>query len=320
MFKKFLISIAAGLLVTGTAVAQGSFPNKPVKIVVPFTPGGSPDVAARTVAQELTKLWGQPVIVENRPGAGGAIAAQAVAKSPADGYTWLIAPNNVLIFAPLLGPVPYDPVKDFAPVALAITVPNLLVVNPTVPAHNVQELLALAKAKPGVLTYASGGAGSPQNFSLELLKSMAGVNIQHIPYKGAQAAMPDVLAGLVDVFLSQANTLLPHIESGKLRLLAGTGAKRYASMPNVPTIAETVPGYSVDIWSGFVMPANTPRAIVNKASTDINKVLAMKSVQESFAKQGIEVKGSTPEQMSAVIRSDLARWAKVVKDAGIKGE
>ncbi len=321
MFEKIRTAGFAFCLLASsfTCFSQG-FPNKPIRIIVPFTPGGSPDVAARTIGQKLSEMWGQPVVVENRPGAGGAIAAQYVAKSPADGYTWLVAPNNVLVFAPLLGPVPYDPVKDFAPLALAISVQNLLVVNSAVPAKNVAELIALAKSKPGGMTYASSGSGSPQNFSLELFKSMTGTSIQHVPYKGAQAALPDVLAGRVDMFLSQANSLLPQIEAGKLRLLAGTGEKRYGSMPAVPTIAETVPGYSVDIWSGFVAPAGTPRDVVAKASADIAKVLAMKDVQETFSKQGIEVRPSTAEEMSAVIKADLVRWGKIVKDANIKAE
>ena len=306
-------------LVPGLAAAQ-PYPNKPVKIIVPFTPGGSPDVLARIVAQKLQEIWGQPVIVENQPGAGGTIAAKAVAHAPADGYTWLVAPNSVLVFAPLLGAVPFDPVKDFAPMGLAISVQNLLVVHPALPAKNVPELLALARSRPGQLTYASGGPGSPQNFSLELLKSMSGTTIQHVPYKGAQAALPDLLAGRVDIFLGQANTLLPYIEAGRLRLLAGTGAKRYAPLPQVPSVGEALPGFSVDIWSGFVAPANTPANVISKANADIVRVLAMPDVQAVLAKQGIEVRSSTPSEMAAVIKADLTRWARVVKEANIKAE
>ena len=313
------VALALSSLIPGLAVAQ-SYPNKPVRLVVPFTPGGSPDVLARTVAQKLQEIWGQPVIVENQPGAGGAIAARAVAHAPADGYTWLVAPNSVLVFAPLLGTVSYDPVKDFAPIGLAISVQNLLVVHPTVPAKDVKELLALAKARPGQLSYASGGPGSPQNFSLELLKSMSGTSIQHVPYKGAQAALPDLLAGRVDIFIGQANALLPHIESGRLRLLAGTGAKRYASLPQLPTVGETLPGYSVDIWSGFVAPAKTPADVIRKANADLLRVLAMPDVRAVLAGQGIELRSSTPEGMAHVIESDLKTWAGVVKEANIKAE
>ncbi|MES2979947.1 MAG: tripartite tricarboxylate transporter substrate binding protein [Pseudomonadota bacterium] len=315
-----LVLFAALSIVTGAVHGQSAFPTKPIKIVVPFPPGGSPDLLARTVGQKLQEMWQQPVVVENVPGAGGTIGAQNVARAPADGHTWLVAPNNVLIFAPLLQQVPFDPVKSFAPVALAISVQNLLVVNPSVPAKNVAELISLAKSQPGKISYASGGLGSPQNFSTELLKSMAGLDVVHVPYKGAQAAMPDVLSGLVPVFISQANSLLPLIESGKLRLLAGTGEKRYATLPNVPTVAETVPGYAVDIWSGFVMPANTPKDIVDKSSAAVRQILALPEVQAIFNKQGIEVSSSTPEQMANVIRSDITRWAKVVKDANIKAE
>jgi len=316
----FAVSALVVLSLVGRQAAAQVFPNKPIRIIVPFTPGGSPDLLARTVGQKLQTMWGQPVIIENHPGAGGTIAAQMVARASADGYTWMVAPNSVLIFAPLLQKQPYDPIKSFAPLGLAISVQNLLVVHPSVPAKDVRELLALVKAKPGQLTYASGGAGSPQNFSMELLKSMTTTDIVHVPYKGAQAAMPDVLGGLVHVFLSQANSLLPHVEAGKLRLLAGTGTKRYSSLPNVPTIGETVPGYSVDIWSGFVTPANTPKDIVVKANAAIRFALAMPDVQASFAKQGVEVQTSSPEDMARVIRADLARWGKVVKEANIKAE
>jgi tripartite-type tricarboxylate transporter receptor subunit TctC len=304
-----------------TARAESpSFPTKPIRIIVPFTPGGSPDLLARTVGMKLQAMWGQPIVVENVPGAGGSIGAQAAARAPADGYTWLVAPNSVLVFAPLLQRQHYDPIKSFAPVGLAITVENLLVVHPSLPVKNMAELIAFAKAKPGELTYASGGPGSPQNFSVELLKSMAGLDMMHIPYKGTLAALPDVLNGSVPVFLSQANALLPHVEAGKLRLLAGTGARRYPALPNVPAIAETVPGYSVDIWSGFVMPANTPEPIIQKANAALLRVLAMPDVQAVFAKQGIDVAPSSPRQMAATIQSDLARWGKVVKEAQIKAE
>jgi tripartite-type tricarboxylate transporter receptor subunit TctC len=321
MFRAFaLAALACSSLVPGLAAAQQPYPSKPIHIVVPFTPGGSPDVLARTVAEKLQALWGQPVIVDNQPGAGGAIAARAVAHAPADGYTWMVAPNSVLVFAPLLGPVAYDPVKDFAPIGLAISVQNLLVVRPSLPAHNMQELLAMARARPGQLTYASGGPGSPQNFSLELLKHMSGTSIQHVPYKGAQAALPDLVAGRVDIFLGQANSLLPHVESGRLRLLAGTGARRYASLPQLPTVGEALPGYSVDIWSGFVAPANTPAEVIRKANADILRILAMPDVQAALARQGIEVHTSTPAEMAALVKADLARWGRVVKEANIKPE
>jgi tripartite-type tricarboxylate transporter receptor subunit TctC len=315
-----LALIVSSCLGQATAQTAQAFPNKPIRIIVPFTPGGSPDLLARTVGQKLQTMWGQPVVVENHPGAGGAIAAQLVARAPADGYTWLVAPNSVLVFGPLLQKLSYDPVKSFAPVGLAISVQNLLVVHPSVPAKDVKELVALAKAKPGRLTYASSGAGSPQHFSMELLKSMTSTDIVHVPYKGAQATIPDVLGGLVGVFLGQSNSLLPHIEAGKLKLLAGTGTIRYSTLPNVPTIGETVPGYSVDIWSGFVMPANTPKEIITKANNAIQFVLAMPEVRAGMSKQGIEVQPSSPEQMAKVIQADLARWGKVVKEANIKAE
>ncbi|WP_455280865.1 Bug family tripartite tricarboxylate transporter substrate binding protein [Cupriavidus necator] len=308
------------IAVSGALAQDPVFPSKPVRVIVPFTAGGSPDLLARTVGQKLTEMWGQPVVVENYPGAGGAVGARMVARAPADGYTWLVAPNSVLVFAPLIGPVPYDAQKDFVPIGMGISVQNLLVVNPSLPVHNVPELLALAKSRPNELTYASGGAGSPQNFSLELLKGMTGKSIRHIPYKGSQAALTDLLGGRVDVFLSQANSLIPMIKAGKLRLLAGTGAKRYQSFPNVPAVAETVPGYSVDIWSGFVAPKGTPATVIEKANADLRKVLAMKDVQAVFEAQGVEAHPSSPQEMATIIRNDTARWAKVVKEANIKAE
>lgn len=313
--------VSCCLIAMSGALAQDlAFPSKPVRVIVPFTAGGSPDLLARTVGQKLTEMWGQPVVVENYPGAGGAVAARMVARAPADGYTWLVAPNSVLVFAPLIGPVPYDVQKDFAPIGMGISVQNLLVVNPSLPVHNVPELLALARSRPNELTYASGGAGSPQNFSLELLKSMTGTSIRHIPYKGSQAALTDLLGGRVDMFLSQANSLLPMIKAGKLRLLAGTGAKRYKSFPNVPAVAETIPGYSVDIWSGFVAPSGTPAKVIEKANADLRKVLAMKDVQAIFEAQGVEARPSSPQEMATIIKSDTARWAKVVKEANIKAQ
>lgn len=318
---KLCAAVACGLLTPLCATAQDQpFPSKAIRIIVPFSAGGSPDLLARTVGQKLTQMWGQPVVVENYPGAGGAVAARMVARAPADGYTWLVAPNSVLVFAPLIGPVPYDVQKDFAPIGLGITVQNLLVVNPTLPVHNVAELLALAKSKPNELTYASGGAGSPQNFSLELLKNMTRTSIRHIPYKGSQAALTDLLGGRVDIFLSQANSLLPMIKAGKLRLLAGTGEKRYGALPSVPAVAETVPGYSVDIWSGFVAPKGTPEKIIQKANADIVKVLAMKDVQAVFEAQGIEVRSGSAQEMASVIKNDTVRWAKVVKESNIRAE
>lgn len=312
---------AACTLGAVTALAQApAYPSKPIRLVVPFPPGGSPDLLARTLSSKLQDRLGQPVVVENLPGAGGAIGAQAVARAPADGYTWLVTPNSVLVFAPLLGPVPYDPVKDFAPVGQAIAVENLLVVHPSVQAKTVQELVALARANPGKLTYGSGGPGSPQQFSMELFKSMSGTDITHVPYKGAQAALPDLLAGRVDVFLGQANSLIPHIEAGRLRVLAGTGSTRYASMPNVPTVAETLPGYAVDIWSGLAMPAGTPKDIVDRISAEMARAIDTPEVRAEFAKQGVAVRPGSPQQMGDAVSKELASWGRVVKEANIKGQ
>jgi len=316
----------AAVVIASLAFLQGAaaqtYPSKPIRFIVPFTPGGSNDVLARTIGQKLNEAWGQPIVVDNRPGAAGNIGAELVAKASPDGYTFLVAANNILAINPsLYEKVPFDPVKSFVPVTLIGSVPIVLAVNPAVPASSVKELLALAKAKPDGLTYASSGGGSPQHLSAELFKSMAGVRILHVPYKGAAPAVTDLVAGQVQVLFGPINSLLPHVKSGKLRALGVASTKRLAYLPDLPTIAEAgVPGYESDIWIGLVAPAGTPKEIIDKTHREVTNILAQPDVREKLVAQGIETLKSTPEEFAALIQSDLARWGKVIKESGARAD
>ena len=312
--------LAAGLLVAACAATAQGFPSKPVRFIVPITPGGSNDVVARAIAQKLTETWGQPVVVENRPGAGMNLGAEAVAKSPPDGYTWLLGANNLFAINPHMGKLPFDVFKDFAPVTAVATVPFVMVVNPAVPAKNVAEFIAYAKANPGKLNYASSGNGSPQQLAAELLARSAGLALQHVPYKGAVPAITDLLGGRVQLFIGAINSLMPHVKENKLRLLAGAGAKRFAALPDMPAIAETVPGVALDVWLGVFMPGATPKDIVAKVNGDIARALNTPEVRSSLAAQGIETLTSTPEALAQTIRDDHARWGRVITEANIKAD
>jgi tripartite-type tricarboxylate transporter receptor subunit TctC len=322
----YLASFLAGQAVTAPAGLMAlhaqPYPSKPIRLIVPFTPGGSNDVVARVVGQKLSEAWKQPVVVENKPGAGGNIGAEAAARSAPDGYTFLIAANNVLAINPsLYDKVPFDPLKDFAPVTLLGTLPILLVVNPAVPPKSVQELIAFGKSSSDGLTYASGGSGTPQHLSAELFKSMTGVKMVHIPYKGNAPAMTDVLSGQVQMLLSPVNSVLPHVKTGRLRALGVASTSRLPYLPEVPTIAEAgVPGYRSDIWLALVAPAGTPKDIIEKMQREVASVLAQADVKEKLAAQGIEPATSSPEEVTELIKDDLARWAKVIKEAGARAE
>src|SRR3954469_14489044 len=254
------------------AGAQG-FPDRPVRIIVPLTPGGSPDTIARAIAQGLQGVWPQPVVVENRTGGSQNIGSDLVAKSPPDGYTWLLAPDNVFSVNPYLGKQPFDPMVDLAPVTEVARIQFLLVVNPTVPASSVQELIAYAKAKPGELNFGSSGNGSPQHLGATMLQLLTGTKMNHVPYKGAAPAIGDLLPGRIQVWIGAANSLLPHIKEGKLRLLASSAPQRFASLGDVPAIAESVPGYSLDPWLGLFVPAKVPAEVVNRINSEVAKVV-----------------------------------------------
>lgn len=317
---------AAALLAPAMVMAQGAgaggFPAKPVKIIVPYPPGGTNDVIARLLAPKLQERWGQPVVVDNKPGAAGNIGATEVARSPADGHTLLLTNINITSMNPaLIERMPFDPQKDFAPISLLGTSSLVLVVAPAVKAGNVKELIALAKSQPGKLTYASGGNGSPQHMSAEMFKALTKTHLLHIPYRGAAPAIADLLGGQVDVFFGVVNQLLPHIRSGRVRPLGVTGARRLPSLPDVPTLAEAgVPGYESDIWLGLAAPAGTPAGVIDLINRETHNAMNLPDVKSKLSEQGVEVLLSTPQKMNERAASDLRRWSQIIRSAGIKAQ
>lgn len=324
--RSFISTIgAATLSVSGAALAQSGstpFPSKPVRIVVPYTPGGSNDVIARLVAQKFQEMWSQPVVVENKPGAAGNIGANEVAKAAADGHTLLLTNINIVSMNPgLIERMPFDPQKDFAPISLLGTTSLALVVHPSVQAQTVRQLVEQAQREPGKLSYASSGNGSPQHMSAEMFKAMTKTNMLHVPYRGAAPAISDLLAGQVQVSIGVVNQLIPHIRAGKLKALAVTSRKRLVGLPEVPTLDEAgVPGYESEIWLGLAAPAGTPSAIVDFINQAARRVMVMPDVVEKLQGQGIDVLVSTPEQMRQRGVEDLKRWGDIIKTAGIKVE
>ncbi len=302
------------------ALAQAAYPAKPLHIVVPFTPGGSSDILARALGQALTEAWRQPVIVDNKPGAGGAIGAEAAAKSPADGYTLFMGHVGTLAVNPTLYPhLRYAPLKDFAPVALVAMVPNVLVVHPSVPARSVRELVALAKAKPGTLTYSSGGVGSAANLAMEYFKLQTRADIVHVPYKGAAPAITDVIGGQVSMTMTGLPPLISHIRDGKLRALGVASAKRLPQLSEVPTISEAgVAGFEATQWYGIVVPAATPADIVERLSSQIRKSLSTPEVAKHLEAEGAQPADMGPAAFRKLIAGEIERWAKVIRAAHIE--
>jgi tripartite-type tricarboxylate transporter receptor subunit TctC len=313
------ILILVSVTAAGGAAAQ-TFPAKTVRLIVPFAPGGSTDITARIVAQKLGEAWKQQVLVDNRSGAGGNIGAEAVARAAPDGYTLLLATTGVMsINMFLYKTLTYDAARDLAPVTQIGSLPLILIVHPSLPAKSVKELIAIAKAKPGALTYASSGVGGATHMTAELFRAMAGVDIVHVPYKGSGQAMVDLVAGQVVVAFDQIVSSLPHVEAGKLRALAVTSGKRFESVAKLPTVAEAgVPGYEAVSWNGIAAPAATPAAILTRVQADTARVLQLPDIKDRFSKDGIEPVGSTPEQFAAHVRSEREKWGKVVKTAGIQ--
>ena len=326
MFRKALrvlwgVAIVAVLAAAGGALAQApAYPSKPIRLVVPFPPGGATDILAREVAQKLTEAWGQSVVVDNRPGAGGNIGAELVARAAPDGYTLLMGTVGThAINASLYAKLPYDHVKDFAPVILVAGVPNVLVVNPALPVNTVAELIAYAKANPGKLNFASSGNGTSIHLSGELFKVMAGVQMTHVPYKGSAPAVADLISGQVQLMFDNLPPSLPQIKAGKLRALAVTSATRAPALPDVPTIAEAgLPGFEASSWFGVLAPAGTPPAIVARLNAEIAKWLASPEAREKLSKQGANAAGGSPEDFAKHIAAETTKWAKVVKDSGAK--
>lgn len=314
--------LLAGLftLLTACAWAQGAYPQKTVRLIVPFPPGGGNDVIARVVAQKLTDKWGQTVVVENRAGANGIVGLQALMQAPADGYTLAVGAAGPMAVNPsLYAKLPYDPLKDFAPITNLVNFPLLLVTHPSVPAKTTRELVALAKSKPGQLTYASPGSGNSGHLAGELFNSMAGVSMVHIPYKGQGPAQTDLMAGQVNMLFSSIPSVINQVKSGQLTAIAVGSAKRLASIPDVPTISESgVPGYEAYSWVGLVAPAQTPPDIVRKIHRDVIDILKQRDVADKLNQQGALPVGDTPEEFAQYIRDEIAKWGKVVREAHIK--
>ena len=312
---------ALGAAVPSVALAQ-AYPSKPVRVIVPFAPGGGSDAVGRVLGQKLGERLGQQFVVENRTGAGGSIGAAAVAKAAPDGYTLLLGSISEVALFPAVNPgAPYDPLRDFAPIGLAGVVPFVLVASETVPAPTVQALVGLAKAEPGKLAYGSAGNGSTTHLAMELFASMAGVRFTHIPYKGSAPVMTDLLNGTLQLALSTMPATLPHAKNPKVRMLAVTTATRAAAMPDVPTMQEAgVKGYATSLWTGLLAPAGTPPAVVDALSREMTAALADADVRAALTRQGAEPAPSTPAQFASQIRTDLETWRAVVKEAGIKGE
>jgi len=320
--KRVLFLVLTALALPATAQ---EWPTKPVRIIVPFPPGGSADLLPRAVGEKLAQKWGQPVIVENRPGAAGNIGADAVYRAEPDGYTLLSAPPPPLVINRLIYPkLSYDS-SQFVPITVIGAIPNVLLVNPKVNAATVKELIALAKANPGKLNYASQGSGSTSHLTAELFKSMAGgkegaLSITHVPYKGTAPALTDLLGGQVDMMCDNLGVSLPHVKSGKLKALAVASSKRVKSLPDVPTLAETLPGFEALAWFGIVAPPRTPQAIADKISSSVKDVLTMPDVVKRLNELSAEPMGLTPAETAAYMKQETERWAAVVKSAGVKAE
>ena len=321
MFRFCILFIALFVFAANPSYAQ-DYPSKPILLVVPFAPGGSSDFLSRLIGAKLTEAWKQQVIVESRPGGAGNIAMEAVQRAKPDGYTLILGHVGTLAVNPaMFAKLPYDPIKGFIPVSMIATVPTLLVVNPSVPAKNFKEFVALAKSKPGTIYYGSAGNGSSGHLAMEYLKQAAQIDIVHVPYKGTGPMVTDLLGGSTQATFTGATPLIPHIKQGKLRPIAVGSATRIAALPDVPTVAESgLKGFETSQWYGIMAPAGTPDAIVRKLSAEINRILKSPEVVARLADDGSVAHGTTPEEFAAFIQLEQARWGKVVKSANIKPE
>ena len=319
--KRIISCLAATLFagVAGSALSQ-AYPTKPIRIVAPFAPGGGTDLIARVAAQKMTEALGQQTVVDNRPGAGGVLGAELGAKAPPDGYTFTLIAGSYAV-NPSLFKLTFDPINDITAVIQLSQGPFLVVVHPSLPVKNIKELIALAKAKPGQLTFASSGAGSITQLATELFADMAGIKMIHIPYKGTGPALTDTMAGQVQMLFGSVGATLPQMSSGRLRAIAVTTAKRIAAAPDVPTIAESgVKGYEVILWHGLIAPKGLPKPILDRVNGELNKALKSKEMQDRLAGDGVSAAGGTPEQFAALIKKDIDVWRAVVQKAGVKAE
>ncbi len=317
--KRWITTLLA--VAVATVASAQSFPSKPVKIIVPSTPGDGSDILARAIGQKLTERWNQPFIVENRPGAGGVVGTESAARSAADGYTVIMGnAGSHAINQALYPKLSYDVVRDFAPITLVASAPNVFVVNPSVSAKTVAEFIALAKKEPGKYSFASGGTGSSAHLNGEMLKAFAGIEMTHVTYKGSSPAVADLIGGQVQLMIGNLPPILPHIKSGKVRALGVSTATRFAATPDLPPVADTVPGYESLAWFGLFAPAATPKEIVAKWHADVVAVLATPEIRERVAQLGFEVVGNTPEAYATLVKNDIAKWQRVVKASGAKAE
>ncbi|HTQ01445.1 MAG TPA: tripartite tricarboxylate transporter substrate binding protein [Casimicrobiaceae bacterium] len=312
---------ALAIALAAIAAHAQDYPNHPVRVVVPFSPGGAVDGPMRLIADGLRKRWGQSVYIENKPGAGATIGAEVVAKAPPDGYTLLLASQTNAISATLYDKLPYDAIEDFEPISLIGREPGVLVVNPSLPVKTLQEFIAYVKQRPGQVDYASSGNGSGQHLFMAMLASMTGMQLSHVPYKGSGQATTDLLAGQVKASIPGVTGMVGHIKAGRLRAIAVTGSTRSPQLPDVPTIAESgVPGYAAYVWMGLMAPKGTPPALINKIYRDLLEVLATGEVKGYFDAAGIEIVGSTPAEFAAFFRAEREQWARVIRETGAKAE
>lgn len=317
------LTVFAGLWLPGAACAQATdFPTRPIRFVVPFAPGGSTDTVARLLAVKMTDAWGKQVVVDNRSGANGVIGMEITARALPDGYTLVLGYIANLGIGPALTPkLPYDAIKDFAPISHVVSAPSIAVIHPGVPAKNLQEVLALARAKPASISFGSAAVGSIGHLSGEMLNRMANVQMQHVPYKGGGQAVIDVLGGQIPMVIIGMSAVTPHVRAGRLRPIATTGLKRSFAFPDVPTIAEQgFPGFSADAWYGVLTTAGTPRPVVDKLYREIVRIMKTPEAQERMANVGFEIVASTPEEFAALIRTEIPKWTKIVREANIKAE
>ena len=315
--------IATALLLAwhAPALAQNAYPAKPIRIISIFAPGGGNDVICRLVAQQLTERLKQQVIVENRVGANGIVGSEVAARSAPDGYTFTLIPSGHTVNASMYKKLPFDSIRDFTPITLVGSGPLVLAVHPSLPAKNVKELIALAKARPGQLTYVSSGVGASGHLAGAMFDSMTGTQMVHVPYKGMSLAVSDLMGGQVSMTFGTSLSVIPHVRTGRLRALATTGAQRSPALPDLPTIAESgLPGYEASLWYGFVGPARMPPEIVQRLNTEIAAILALPDTREKLASQGVDARSTTPEEFARILTADVARWAKVVQKLGLQAE
>lgn len=317
--SRFLTGLLLAFM--ATSVWAQSWPNRPVRMIIAFPPGGPTDLVSRVLAQRLSEQLGQQVIVDNKPGAGGNLAAELAAKATPDGYTIFYNTSAIVIGPALYGKVNYDTLKDFAPVALTASVPMVLVVNPQLPARSVKEFLDLARSRPGALNYSSSGTGTITHLASAMMSAQTGVQTQHIPYKGSAPGLVDLAAGQTQFMIDTINTVLPYVRDNRLRGLAVTSSKRSSLLPDLPTLAESgMPGFDAAAWQGIVVPAGTPADIIQKLNVEVNRALANPDLRARLASQGAEILGGTPAEYAAHLRTEMPRWAKAVKDSGATAE